>query len=273
MGYDVQDFEGEVIRASHEVPVVVDFWAAWCGPCRILGPVLERLAGEAEGRWRLAKVDTEAHPELAAAHGIRGIPDVRLFVDGEAVDGFMGALPESAIRRWLEQALPTPEDRALGRELARLDAMTEAGRREEARAGMEALLVGSPGDPALRYRLARLLVFVDPARALELVERLDPPNGVTVDAVESIRSLSRLVMEVEAGGEGGRADELAGAVALLRKGEVEGALEAFLAMIRERGSGADPRIRQASVALFHHLGHEHPTTIRFRGAFARALYV
>jgi putative thioredoxin len=273
MGYDVRDFEAEVIRASHEVPVVVDFWAAWCGPCRILGPVLERLADEAGGRWHLAKVDTEAHPELAAAYGIRGIPDVRLFVDGEPVDGFMGALPESAIRRWLDQALPTPEARASGRELARLEALAHEGRVEEARAGLEALLEAAPGDGEIRYRLARLLVFGDPPRSLELVDRLDPPKGVTPEAVEAIRTLARLVADVEAKGEAGEADDLARAVAFLRDGEVEGALEALITLLRARGPGSDARIQRACVALFHHLGHEHPTTTRFRGEFSRALYV
>ena len=92
--HDITDVQTEVIERSAELPVVVDFWAAWCGPCKALGPVLEKLAGEAAGRWQLAKVDTEAHPRVAADHAIRSIPAVKLFVDGQVVSEFVGALPE-----------------------------------------------------------------------------------------------------------------------------------------------------------------------------------
>ncbi|ARA95192.1 MAG: thioredoxin [Bacteroidetes bacterium] len=99
-------FQKEVIDKSHEKPVLVDFWAPWCGPCRVLGPTLEKLARESGGAWRLVKVNADRHPELNLRYGIRGIPAVKLFVDGDVVAEFVGAQPEPAVRRWLDEHLP-----------------------------------------------------------------------------------------------------------------------------------------------------------------------
>jgi len=102
------DFDEKVVAASHHQPVLVDFWADWCGPCRSLKPILEKLAQEMGGQFLLAKVDTEAEQALAARYGVRGIPDVRAFVNGQMVDGFTGALPEGQVRAFIERLVPPP---------------------------------------------------------------------------------------------------------------------------------------------------------------------
>jgi putative thioredoxin len=99
-------FQAQVLDKSHEKPVVVDFWAPWCGPCRVLGPTIEKLARESGGAWRLVKINTDKHPALMQRYGVRGIPAVKLFVGGEVTAEFTGALPEPQLRRWLGEHLP-----------------------------------------------------------------------------------------------------------------------------------------------------------------------
>jgi len=103
--FDVQDFERDVIERSKTTPVLVDFWAAWCAPCLMLGPVLEQAVTDANGAWTLAKVDTESFPEYAMKYGVRSIPNVKLFINGEVVDEFVGAIPKAAVEQFMSKAL------------------------------------------------------------------------------------------------------------------------------------------------------------------------
>jgi putative thioredoxin len=115
-------FERDVLEASRELPVVVDFWAPWCGPCRALGPLLEKLERESGGRWRLVKVNSDENPELSAQFGVRSIPFVVAFVDGKPASQFLGAQPEGAIKAFLAQLVPDPSELELRQARAALAA-------------------------------------------------------------------------------------------------------------------------------------------------------
>jgi putative thioredoxin len=104
------DFEEKVVAASFKLPVVIDFWAPWCAPCKVLKPILEKLAGEYGGKFRLAKVNSDENPNISARFGVRGIPSVKAVVKGKVVDEFTGALPEGQVREWLERIIPSPSE-------------------------------------------------------------------------------------------------------------------------------------------------------------------
>lgn len=146
-----QNFVAEVIERSSTVPVVVDFWAEWCGPCRALSPVLERLADEYGGQFLLAKVDIDRNPEVAGQFGVRSIPAVFAVRDGAVADGFVGVQPESMIRQWLERLLPTEAER-----LAAAARGLETADPREAEAKYHAALTLQPDLPQAQVGLARL---------------------------------------------------------------------------------------------------------------------
>ncbi len=156
------NFDDAVLRASATRPVLVDFWAPWCAPCRALAPVLDRLAAEYAGRFTLAKLNTEDEPELAARYGVRGIPNCKLFVDGAVVDEFTGALPESALRDFLAAALPSPAAPLVADAKVLLAAGDAAG----ALARLDDALALDPADEdALLTRLEALLALNRAAEA------------------------------------------------------------------------------------------------------------
>ncbi|WP_439891805.1 thioredoxin [Ralstonia sp. 25C] len=149
-----QDFAQEVIETSRQLPVLVDFWAPWCGPCRTLGPMLEKLEAEYAGKWKLAKVNSDDNPELSAQFHVRSIPYVVAFVDGKPVDQFVGVLPEGQLRAFLDRVIPQPADVAYRQGLA----AQQAGAIEDACEAFQNALALDPGLDAARFALANLLL-------------------------------------------------------------------------------------------------------------------
>ena len=147
-----QTFQSDVISASHEVPVLVDFWAPWCGPCRALGPMLERLEQDSAGRFRLVKINSDENPELSAQFNVRSIPYVVAFVDGQPVDSFVGVLPESQLRAFIDRVAPNPSEI----ERRKAAALAEAGDRAGALASVRAALALDSANDDARLDLAQI---------------------------------------------------------------------------------------------------------------------
>jgi len=145
MDVTIQNFEAEVIEASMTTPVLVDFWAPWCGPCKSLGPVLEKVEAAYEGRFKLVKIDSDQEQQLAQAFGIKSIPTCVLLKNGQPVDGFMGALPEGQVKQFLDKHLPAAEE--LQAQVATEEAQQhlQAGDEHSARAALGASLGHQPG--------------------------------------------------------------------------------------------------------------------------------
>ena len=259
-------FEQQVIDRSRQLPVVVDFWAPWCGPCRMLGPTLEKLAEEQAGRWELVKVNTEDHPEIAQQYRIMSIPNVKLFRDGEVAGEFVGAQPQRMIEKWLDDLIPSQE----AEDLTMLLKEEKAWPDRELAVRLEAFLEERGDVPLARLALARHRIFDDPAQARELTAGFSPVDEGYDRSVDLLQLADFLEAELQAGAPVEEA--LLAARKALRSGELSAALDDLIRAVTLDKSYADDLPRKTTIALFHLLGETHELTRKYRWKFDMALY-
>jgi putative thioredoxin len=273
-----QNFQQRVMERSMEVPVVVDFWAEWCGPCRTLGPALEKLAEEYDGAFELVKVDVDKNPRLAQAFRVQSIPLVYAFAGGQPVDGFQGALPAAEVKKFIERLVPAPERNPLEIAQEALD----AGDYPLAQEAFEAVLQTRPESAGVAHiGLARVaLAAQDTARATAHLNQIGEGDPQYTQAQ---RLKGVLAFNVDAGDETAlRAATTANpkdaeswyrlGATLATQLRYEDALDCFLKVVGQDRAYRDDAGRRAMLSLFDLLGAENEISIKYRRRLAALLF-
>jgi putative thioredoxin len=273
------DFQQQVLDRSSTVPVLVDFWAAWCAPCRSLMPLLAKLADDYAGKFFLAKVDTEAERELAAQYGIRSLPTVKLFKDGKPVDEFMGALPEPNVREFLDRHLPREADALIDRAL---EAMA-AGKQDEALGELRAALEQDPS--YLRPRLELACGLMQAGKLGEADETIAAVSITDADnpEIKSLKAQLGIARNVAGAPDREQLEQRIAenpkdtearmqlAARLVLEKDYANAMDQLLEVVRrDRGYGDDAG-RRTLLDVFSLLGDSDPLVKQYRGKLAMAL--
>ncbi|MDE2466394.1 MAG: thioredoxin [Alphaproteobacteria bacterium] len=282
----LETFAADVLEASREVPVIVDFWAPWCGPCKQLTPMLEKLVAEAKGAVRLVKVNVDENQEIARQLRIQSIPTVYAFRNGQPVDGFMGAVPESQLRQFIEQLTGGAVGTAGAEDiLAAAQEAANAGDLASAAQAFGAVLQDDPGNPKAVAGLARCYLTsgdVERARATLGLVRPDGAQDESIRAIDAELKLREAAVKAGAETEPLRARLAANAndhqarydlaLALDAAGDRQAAVEELLELTRRDRKWNDEAARKHLLTLFEAMGPADPRTLDGRRRLSSILF-
>ena len=266
-------FQAEVLDRSRQTPVVVDFWAPWCGPCRMLGPVLEKLANEFKGGFILAKVNTDENQRIAMHFGIQGIPAVKGIKDGRVAAEFVGAVPEPQVRAFLQKLGVTVGSGAGVAGAPDVNALLAQGKWVEAEMALRQMGATNGLEPSIKLNLARALLAQ--GKGGEANEILNNVTGGPEEAVAlQLRPLASLLLEAttHSNGAGGLDGLYYAAGQKIARGDLRGAMDALLDVLRRDKKFRNGEARQAMLAIFAVLGDESELVREYRGKLASVLF-
>ncbi len=266
---EVKDFQKDVIEKSFDRPVLVDFWAEWCAPCRMIAPVLEKLAEENKDSWTLVKVDTDKNQEVAMKYGVRGIPNVKLFRNGEVINEFTGALPEPAIKDWLKKSIPGK----FAEQIEHAKILLKRGDETSARIILEDVHKGDINNSEVKVLLAKILLFEDQKEANRLIQNVDG-NLNNIELAEAISTLAELLnRDKNSFNDSDVKDKYLSAIENIKRKDFDSALTKLIDVIRSDRGYDDDGARKACIAIFKYLGEDNDITLKHRRDFGSALYV
>jgi putative thioredoxin len=260
------DFQCDVIEQSHDIPVLVDFWAEWCAPCRILTPLLEKFTEKNSGRWKLVKINTEEYPDLVSSWNVKGIPNVKLFIKGEVKSEFSGALSEYKLEEWLKKEVPSLYEK----EILLAAEFVRQGKPAMAVSLLDGVLHKEPDNLKVRALLVKLRLFSHPEEAIALSASLEYEPEFA-ELAETAKVIGRVIAmnEESLPDDTVKADYLAASGALKRQ-NFDAALAGFIEIIKRNRQYDDDGSRKACVAIFRYLGEEHEITRKYRKPFDRS---